>query len=75
MQRHILRHLRWHQTAFWQVTNDKKLDCFSSQAFANRRLRYYQIFQKEGSGAALAFLFDDRAEQARKDAEAAAVTM
>jgi len=68
----ILCHRRWHRIAFLQVTNDKKQNCVSSQAFANQRLRYYEIFQKGGSEAALVFLFDDRAEQARKNTEAAA---
>jgi len=68
----ILCHRRWHRIAFLQVTNDKKQNCVSSQAFANQRLRYYEIFQKGGSEAALVFLFDDRAEQAWKNTEAAA---
>ena len=41
--RQHLRRRRWYRIAFLQVTNDKKHDCCSSQTFADRRLRFFQI--------------------------------
>ena len=52
-----------------QVTNDKKHDCWSTQAFANRRLEFFEVLQKQGLDDALAFALDDRAEDARQAAE------
>ena len=65
-----LRHRKWHRTAFIQITNDKKHDCFSSQAFHDRRLQFFDIWSKRGRDAALAFAQEDRAEAARKQTEA-----
>jgi len=69
VQRQYLRHRRWHRIAFLQVTNDKKHDAWSSQAFADRRLKFFEIWQKEGVNAALSFAGNDRAEEARKESE------
>ena len=48
-----------------QVTNDKKHDCCSSQTFADRRLRFFEIWHIAGVDAALKFALEDRAEEAR----------
>jgi len=66
VRREYLRHRKWHRIAFWQVTNDKKHDCWSSQAFADKRLNFFDIFNKDGFDAAREFAWNDRAEQQRK---------
>ena len=48
VRRDNLRHRKWYRLAFLQVTNDKKHDCWSSQAFASRRLTFYDIFHTQG---------------------------
>ena len=68
VKREYLRHRKWYRIAFLQVTNDKKHDCWSSQAFACRRLEFYDIFHKKGLEEALKFALNDEAETERKDA-------
>ena len=58
----------WYRIAFLQVTNDKKHDCWSSQAFACRRLVFYDIFHKQGLDEAFKFALHDEAEVAREAA-------
>ncbi len=53
---------------FLQVTNYKKHDCWSSQAFASRRLAFYDIFHTQGLEEALKFAMHDDAETAREKA-------
>jgi hypothetical protein len=43
----------------------KKHVCCSSQTFADRRLRYFEIWHNDGVDAALKFALEDRAEKAR----------
>jgi len=62
VRREYFRHRKWHRIAFLQVTNDKKHDCWSSQAFAYKRLNFFDIFDKEGFDAAREFARNDRAE-------------
>ena len=61
--RQYLRHRKWHRIAFLQVTNDKKHDCWSSQAFADKRLNFFDIFNKKGFDEAREFARNDRAEE------------
>ena len=68
--RALLRHRKMHRIAFLQITNDKTHDGFASQAFAKRRLQYFQIWNDQGRGAALAFARNDKAEQKRSDDQA-----
>ncbi len=49
VKREYLRHRKWYRIAFLQVTNDKKHDCWSPQAFASHRLEFYDIFHKNGA--------------------------
>ena len=63
-----MRHRKWYRIAFLQVTNDKKHDCWSSQAFASRRLEFYDIFHTKGLDEALKFAWNDEAETERKKA-------
>ena len=51
-----------------RVDPDKKHDCWSSQAFASRRLEFYDIFHTKGLDEALKFAWNDEAETARKEA-------
>ncbi len=53
---------------FLQVTNDKKHDCWSFQAFASRRLTFYDIFHTQGLEEVLKFALHDEAETAREKA-------
>mmetsp|Transcript_47642 Transcript_47642/g.125862 ORF Transcript_47642/g.125862 Transcript_47642/m.125862 type:complete len:691 (-) Transcript_47642:17-2089(-) len=69
--RYRLRHRIWHRTAFIQLTNDKKHDGWSSQAFHSRRLEYFKILHERGHAAAREFALNDRAEAARVEAETA----
>jgi hypothetical protein len=59
---HVLRHhlhrRRWYGIAFVQVTNDKKHDFYSSQAFADRRLRFFEIWQEDGLDKTLEFYLE-----------------
>jgi hypothetical protein len=66
VKREYLRHRKWYRIAFLQVTNDKKHDCWSSQAFACRRLEFYDIFHKKRLDEALKFALNDEAETERK---------
>ena len=66
VQRQHLRRRRWYRIAFLQVTNDKKHDCYSSQAFADRRLWFFEIWQEHGLDEALEFSLEDGAEKARR---------
>ena len=50
--------------AFLQVTNDKKHDCWSSQAFVCQHLAFYDIFHKQGLDETLKFSKHDVAEVA-----------
>jgi hypothetical protein len=68
VRRENLRHRKWYRLAFLQVTNDKKHDCWSSQAFASRRLAFYDIFHTQGLEEALKFAMHDDAETAREKA-------
>jgi hypothetical protein len=68
VRRDNLRHRKWYRLAFLQVTNDKKHDCWSSQAFASRRLAFYDIFHTQGLEEALKFAMHDEAEAAREKA-------
>ena len=68
VRRENLRHRKWYRLAFLQVTNDKKHDCWSSQAFASRRLAFYDIFHTQGLEEALKFAMHDDAEIAREKA-------
>ena len=69
VQRQHLCRRRWYRIAFLQVTNDKKHDCCSSQAFAIRRLRFFEIWQEHGLDEALKFSLEDGAEKARRATE------
>jgi hypothetical protein len=64
---HVLRHhlhrRRWYGIAFVQVTNDKKHDCYSLQAFADRRLRFFEIGRKMVSTRHLSFIWNPLMEQ------------
>jgi hypothetical protein len=68
VRREHLRHRQWYRIAFLEVTNDKKHDCWSSQAFACRRLAFYVVFHKQGLDEALKFALHDAAETAREKA-------
>ena len=68
VRRDNLRHRKWYRLAFLQVTNDKKHDCWSSQAFASRRVAFYDIFHTQGLEEALKFAMHDDAETAREKA-------
>ena len=68
VKREHLRHRKWYRIAFLQVTNDKKHDCWSSQAFASHRLEFYDIFHKKGLDEDLKFAWNDEAETARNEA-------
>ncbi len=59
---------KWYRLAFLQVTNDKKHDFWSSQAFASRRLAFYDIFHTQGLEEAIKFAMLDDAETAREKA-------
>ena len=63
--RQYLRERRWHRVAFLQVTNDKKHDCWSSQAFADKRIKFFDIYRSHGLDDALNFARKDGAEEAR----------
>jgi hypothetical protein len=64
----VFEHRKWYRIAFLQVTNDKKHDCWSSQAFSSLRLEFYYIFHKKGLEEALKFALNDEAETERKEA-------
>jgi hypothetical protein len=68
VKREYLRNRKWYRIAFLQVTNDKKHDCWSSQAFASHRLEFYDIFHTKGPDETLKFAWNDEAETARKRA-------
>jgi hypothetical protein len=68
VRRDNLRHRKWYRLAYLQVTNDKKHDCWSSQAFACRRLAFYDISHKQGLEEALKFALHDEAEIPREAA-------
>ncbi len=67
VKREYLRHRKWYRIVFLQVTNYKKHDCWSSQAFSSRRLEFHDIFHKEGLDETLKFAGNDEAETARKE--------
>ena len=71
VKRSRLRHRKRHRIAFLQITNDKKHDLWSSSAFATKRQEFFQKWQDSGRAAAMEWARNDRAEAARKDAEAA----
>jgi hypothetical protein len=68
VKREYLRHRKWYRIVFLQGTNDKKHDCWSSQAFTSRRIEFYDIFHKNGLDEALKFASNDKAETARQEA-------
>jgi hypothetical protein len=68
VRRDNLRHCELYRFGFLQVTNDKKYDCWSSQAFASRRLSFYDIFHTQGLEEALKFALHDEAEAEREKA-------
>jgi hypothetical protein len=72
VRRNNLHHRKWYRLEFLQVTNDKKHNCWSSQAFASRRLVFYDIFHTQGLEEALKFALHDEAEaECKKAAELA----
>lgn len=68
--RELLRHRRMHRIAFIQITDDKTHDGFAAQAFAKRRLQFFQIWNDKGRAAALDFARNDQAEQKRRTDQA-----
>jgi hypothetical protein len=68
VKREYLRHRKWYRIAFLQVTNDKKHDYWSSQAFVSRRLEFYDIFHNKGLDESLKFAWNDETKTERKKA-------
>ena len=71
VRRSLLRERKWHRMAFLQFTLEKKHDAFTTQAFFDRRHKFFQIWCDRGREAALEFARNDRAEAKRAEEQAA----